>query len=107
MTACSVQSFLQQRNVRDTRNLHRVLESQEYPLARTILRRHRQQVISHERNRPIGDLIVVTPRDDIGQRALARAIRPHDGMYFSRTYLQVEAIQNGFSINRHFQIAYF
>src|SRR5262249_41923301 len=82
--ADGVQRGAQKIRVADAGNLHRILERHEQPLAGGLFWLHRQQVFTVIRDGTGSNLVALAPRQHLGQRAFARAIRPHDGMHLSR-----------------------
>src|SRR5690606_24043418 len=66
------------------RDLNGILECKEQSLAGTFLRGQFQKVFPVKINRPLCDLEVLVARKHRCQRALTRAVRPHDGVYLAR-----------------------
>ena len=75
---------LEQIDVVDAGNFHRVLEPEEHAGARAFFGRHREQVAALELHAAAGDLVTGTAGEHVGERALARAVRAHDGVHFAR-----------------------
>src|SRR5690606_41476671 len=57
---------------RNARDLHRVLEREEDPRARTLVRLHLQEVLSLVQHAAARDLVRRVPGEHLGQRALPR-----------------------------------
>ena len=92
--ALGVERRLQQIDVVDARDLHRILESEEQAGARTLLRRQRQKIAVLEGHRAAGDLVVLAARQHLRESALARAVRAHDGVDFARFDLEVDSLED-------------
>lgn len=90
--------------VADAGDLHRVLEGQKHALARAIFRIQLQQILAFEGDFPFGHFIFFTPGQRGGQRALARAVRPHDGVHFARFDLQIQSLEDLVAFHADFQI---
>src|SRR6056300_1759816 len=56
--------------------------------------RHRQDVLTVERDGPGGDLVASATHDDRRQRALSRPVRPHDRVHLATTNREVDAPQD-------------
>ena len=61
------------------------------PAARPLLRRHREQVPAVEEHLALGHLVALAAGQHVGERALARAVRPHDRMHLAGADLEVDA----------------
>lgn len=85
-------------------DLYRVLEREENTGLRPFIHFHFQQVLPFEGDGTFGHFILLAPGQYIGQRALARSVRPHNGMHFTGFDLKVKTLQNEFVINTHLQI---
>src|SRR5699024_2259808 len=58
------------------------------------LRLDLQQILAVQRRGPVRHLIAVAARQHIAERALARAVRPHDGMHLAGRDLQREPLED-------------
>jgi hypothetical protein len=84
----------QEVEIADTWNLDRVLEGQKNALAGAVLGDHRQQIVAAIGHFAGGNRVGVAAGQHLGQGALARAVRPHDGVDLAGVDLQVDAPQN-------------
>ena len=75
-------------------NLDRILEGQEDAFAGALLGVHVEQVLAAVDDFAAGDLVAVAPGEDAGQRALAGAVRPHDGVDFAGVDGEVDAFED-------------
>jgi hypothetical protein len=87
------------------RHLDRVLEAEKQPGARALLRCHREQVDVAEQHLPGGHLVVRMPGQHFGERALARAVRPHDRVHLAGAHRQVDAAQDLGTVDVGVQVA--
>src|SRR5699024_12036717 len=87
--ALCIQCGTQKVGVTDTRNLEWILECEEDALDGTLLRAQTKNVLTVEGDRT-ADVIALPTRDDMGERAFARAVRTHDGMDLTGGDLQIE-----------------
>jgi hypothetical protein len=55
---------------------------------------HFEQVFAVEGDCAFGDFIAFAARQNLCERALARTIRPYNGMHFAQADFQVHALQN-------------
>ena len=99
-----VQRGLQEVDVVDARNLHRVLEGEEESLARALLGRHREQVAAEVGGAAGDDLESRAAGEDAGQRALARTVRPHDRVDFARAHRERQAVEDLPLAGPHLQV---
>ena len=74
----------QEVRVRHAGNLDRILEGEEDARLRALLRLHLEQILAVVGDRAAGDLVRRIPGEHLRERALARAVRPHDGVHFAR-----------------------
>ena len=87
-----VQRGLEEVDVADAGDLDRVLEGQEDALPRALLGAQLQQVPALVEHLALGDLVARAAGQDVGQRALARAVGPHDRVDLAGAHVQVEAL---------------
>ena len=106
MLALRIQRGLQQVDVVDARNLDRVLEREEQALARAQLGRHREQVAAEVGGAPGDDFVAGTAREHAGERALARAVRPHDRVHLARAHREREPVEDQPLAGPHAQVAH-
>ena len=92
--AVRVDRRLQEVAVADAGDLDRILEGQEEAGVGPLFRRHLLQVLAVELQRARSDLVVLLARENLGQRALARAVRPHHGVNFARADLEIHTLQD-------------
>src|SRR5664280_1578884 len=71
-------------------DLHRVLEGEEEAGRGTVLGRQGEQVLVLEADRA-GDAVGLVAGKHVGEGALARAVRAHDGVYFARRNFEVDS----------------
>ena len=91
----------------DTGNLYGILKREEDSALCSDLRIHVEQVLS-----VIGDgaprhFVRRVPGQNLGERRLARAVGPHDGVHFARVHLERNAAQNFPIADAGMQIIYF
>ena len=77
----------------DSRNLHRILETEEDTLAGTVLRWHLQQILAIEDDLARSDRIGRATRQNSREGALAGAIRTHHSMHLTRVDGEVDPFQ--------------
>ncbi len=70
--------------VGDAGNLDRVLKTEEYAGTRTLLGLQLEQVLALVEDRAAGHHVGGMPGERLGERALARAVRPHDARALRR-----------------------
>jgi hypothetical protein len=81
-------------SVRHAGDFDRILEAEEQPRRGALVRLHREQVAAVERRAAFGHLIARPPAEHIGQRRLARAVRPHDRMHLARGHVRASAVED-------------
>ncbi len=100
MLTYRVNRRLEKRCAADPRDLNRVLEGQEKALASSHFRLKREQILSTIGYTASSYVIPLSPGKYVGERALARTIRPHDGMHLAGGDRKVEVFQNFLARNR-------
>ena len=75
-----IERGLQEIDVAHARNGDRVLKAEEEPLGSPQLGGHLEQISTLVEHPPIRDFIAVLAGEHVRQRALARTVRPHDGV---------------------------
>ena len=94
--------------VADAGQLDGVLEGEEDAArAPLIVRSHRQDVFAFEEHVAPGDGVAGPAGDDVGECALAGAVRAHDGVHLADVYGEVEALQDLLVSTEDVQVAYF
>src|SRR4029078_12899641 len=93
--ADGVQRRLEEVAVADAGDLDRVLEGEEDAFAGALLGIEVEQILAVELDGAAGDLVAALAGEDVGERALAGAVRPHDRVHFARTDGEVDALENG------------
>jgi hypothetical protein len=86
------------------RNRHRPLEGHEDPGPRSLRRVPFQNVLAVELDRALSDFILRVAHDRAGQRALARAVRPHQGVRLAAADRYIHAVEDRLALNSHVQI---
>ena len=76
--------------------LDRVLERHEDAFAGALFGRHREQVLAVVRHVTAGDFVAGMAGQGARERALAGAVRPHDGVHLARVHVEAEAFENVF-----------
>ena len=89
-----VQRRLEEVGVVHAGDLDRVLERHEHALAGALLGIHVEQVLAVELHRAAGHFVGGMAGQHAGQRALARAVGPHDRVHFARLHRERDALQN-------------
>ena len=104
--ALLVHGHLHEVGHRHTRDLHRILESEEQSHAGTLLNRQAQQVAAQKLDRPRRNRIFGISRQHRRQRTLARPVGTHYGMHLALTHLEVYTPKYLLALNRGVQILY-
>ena len=89
-----VQRRLQEVDVAHPGDLDRVLEGQEDALAGALFGRQGQEVLALEEDLACGDGVARPAGQHVGERALAGAVRAHDGVDLAGLHREVEAAQD-------------
>ena len=92
--ADGVERRLEEVGVGDAGDLDRVLEREEHAFAGPLLGVHVEQVLALVEDLALGDLVGVAAGQDAGERALAGAVRPHDGVDLAGVDRQVDALED-------------
>ncbi len=94
---------------RDAGNLDRVLHRQEQPGPGPLVDLHGQDVLAVEGDCAAGDGVLRVPGDRVGQRGLARSVRPHDRVNLAGSDGEVDTAEDllgaGLGLDRDVQIA--
>ena len=99
-----VQRGLKEVGVVDARNLDRILKGHEDPFARARIRIHVEQIAPFETHFPARDVVLGMARQRAGQRALARPVRPHDGVYFAGVHVEIDPLEDFLVLRADLQI---
>ena len=94
MLADRVHRRAQEVGVGDAADRHRVLKSQERPGACPLFGLHRQQVVAVVADGAPRDRVGRMARQDLSERALAGAVRAHDGVYLAGVDAQRDPAQD-------------
>jgi hypothetical protein len=92
--ADGVERGLEEVAVVDARDLDRVLEGEEQAFGGALLGIHLQQVLAVEGDTPLDHLVGLASGEHRGKRALAGAVRPHDGVHLARLHRERDAPQD-------------
>src|SRR5690606_19631308 len=92
--ALRIERLAQELDVGDAGNLDRVLKTEEQASGGPFVRLERKQVLTCERDRATSDLVPWAAAEHIGQRRLARAVRPHDRVHFARVHGEREPVKD-------------
>ena len=81
---CELSALAQELQVGHAGDLDRILEAEEQARRGALVRLHREQVAAVERHAtPSAHLIARPPAEHVGERRLARPVRPHDRMHLA------------------------
>ena len=86
-------SETQKLRIRNTRHFDRILKRHEHAFARTLVRRHLEQVAALVKNLARGHFILRMSGEHLRQRRLAGTIRSHDGVNLALVNRQVDALE--------------
>jgi hypothetical protein len=79
---------------RHARHLHRVLHREEQARAGALIDAHGQHVLTVERHRALGHVVLRVAGDRVSQGRLTGAVGPHDRVRLPRVDVQVDAAQD-------------
>ena len=85
---------------RHPRNFHRVLETEEQTFVGTVFGRECQEVFAVKFHFATGHSVGRVAGEHCAERTLARAVRTHNGVNFTRLHREVDAFQNLLALNR-------
>ena len=102
--ADGIQRRAQKVGVADAGDLDRILKGHEQPFAGRVFRLHLQQVFAVKGDGAGADRVTFAPGQHLGQRALAGAVRTHDGMHLSRIHREVNSLQDLVAIHTRVQV---
>ena len=88
--ALLVERDLEELHGRNTRDLNRILEGKENTLGGALGRIELKDALAIIEDIALGHFIIAAARQDVGQRRLAGAVRPHDGSNFTGLHGQVQ-----------------
>ncbi len=94
-----VERGLEEGHGRDAGDFDRILEGEEHALGGALVGSSSENVLAVEQHFAAGDLIVRLAGDDIGERRLAGAVRPHDGRDLAGLHGEVEAIEDRLAVD--------
>jgi len=75
-------------------SFHRILEREEHALGGALVGIHLKQVFALEQDFASGHVIARLAGDDMAERRLAGAVRPHDGVNFACIHGEVETMKD-------------
>ena len=78
----------------DAGDLQRILEGEEQAGGGAGVRLHREDVLAVQQDLAVEDLVILLAGDDIAERGLAGAVRPHDGGDFSIVDREREPVED-------------
>ena len=99
MLADFVERGLQKVGAVHAGNLDRILEREKDAFARAFLGIEVEQVLAAVKHFAAGDVVAVASGQDRGERALAAAVRPHDGVDFAGVDGEVDAFEDLFALD--------
>ena len=94
MLSLGVERRLEEVGVGDAGNLDRILEGHEHAFARPLVGIHVEEVVPVVEHLSAGHHVFGMPRQDARQRALAGAVRPHDGVHFAGLDVKIDALED-------------
>lgn len=103
--ADGIERRAQEFHVGDTGDLDRILEAEKHAGPRALFHRQCQQILAEIFDAAAGDLVALAAGEHRGQRALARTVRPHDGVDLAGADLQAQALEDRSAIDRGVQIS--
>ena len=74
---------------------------------RAVFGREREQVLAIEDDAALRHFVFRVANEHIAQRAFARAVRPHEHVYFAVADCEVHAAQDFFAFDAGVQVFYF
>jgi hypothetical protein len=100
-----VQRLTEEVRDRDACNRLGILESQEEPRLRALVRTGFGDVRSVEQDLPAGDLVGRVTGDRVGERRLAGAVRPHHRVHLARGNREIDTLHDlGAVLERDLQV---
>src|SRR5437870_505357 len=96
---------LEESGVAHAGDLDGVLKRQEQAGPGPILGRHGQEILAEIRHLAAGDGVGRMPGERLGQRALARAVRSHDGLGLAGAHLKIQMSKDGLALDTDGQVA--
>ena len=94
LLALGVERRLEEVGVVHAGNLDRILERHEHAFAGALVGIHVEQILAVVEDLAAGDFVAGMPGQRAGERALARAVGPHDGVHFARVHREVDAAED-------------
>src|SRR5206468_3246211 len=98
------ESRLEKNRAVHARNLNRILKREEQSFARPLLRIEVEQVLAVVKHLAAADVVTVAARKHRSQRALAAAVRAHDGVDFARVDGEADALEDLFALNARAEV---
>ena len=102
--ALGVERGLEEVGVVDAGNLDGILEGHEHAFTRALVRIHVEQVLPVVEHFPARHLVFGVPGQRAGERALAGAVRAHDGVHFAGFDVEIDALEDLFVLGLHLEI---
>ena len=92
--AMRVERRLEEGHGGDAGDLDRILEGEEQARHRALVRLQVEDRCAVQQHLTLGDLVIVLAGENVGERRLAGAVRPHDGVHFAGLHRQGETLQD-------------
>jgi len=94
VTVLRVDCGAQEIHVVHTRDLDRVLEREKQAFARPLIGLHREQVAAEIGHGALADFVAFAAGEHSGERALARAVGPHDRVHLVGIHREIDPTQD-------------
>src|ERR687894_423259 len=91
---------------RDPGHLARLLEGEEHAEPRPLVGLELQDVLAEELDGAVRDLVARVAHEHVRERALARPVRAHDGVYLALAHLETEALEDLAALDLDVQVVY-
>ena len=102
-----VERRAQERETRDARDFHRILEGQEHALSGALVGRQLQDAFAIPQDIAVRHFVAGAASKHVGKRGFTRPVRAHDGVHFSSRNFEGQPLEDRLVLVRELHVQVF